>query len=119
MLAGIGEFNGNSKQIDTLKSRCIVINLKRKMLSEEAATFDDEAKERCVELGRQAAAWCAEHAAGLRTHALTCLNGSTTVKRIAGGCCSNSRMRPAVGGLRLLGLPRRPQTAAPRTRAKG
>jgi hypothetical protein len=67
VLAGIGEFNGNSKQIDTLKSRCIVINLKRKMRSEEAATFDDEAKERCVELGRQAAAWCAEHAAGLRT----------------------------------------------------
>jgi hypothetical protein len=67
VLAGIGEFNGNSKQIDTLKSRCIVINLKRKMRSEEIATFDDEAKERCVELGRQAAAWCAEHAAELRS----------------------------------------------------
>jgi Protein of unknown function (DUF3631) len=67
VLAGIGEFNGNSKQIDTLKSRCIVINLKRKMPSEEVAHFDDEAKERCVELGRQAAAWCAKHAAGLRT----------------------------------------------------
>jgi hypothetical protein len=66
VLAGIGEFNGNSKQIDTLKSRCIVINLKRKKQEERVAYFDDAAKARCVELGRQADAWCKVHVEDLR-----------------------------------------------------
>jgi len=56
-LAGIGGF-GSSHQANALESRCININLKRKREKEHADRFNSTAEARCVELGRQAAAWC-------------------------------------------------------------
>jgi hypothetical protein len=70
VLAGIakgtaGAF-GSSKQAAALESRCIVITLKRKLQTETVQFFDDDAKARCAELGRQAAAWCKQNEGKLR-----------------------------------------------------
>jgi hypothetical protein len=64
VLAGIGGF-GNSHQANALESRCININLKRKREKEHAETFGSAAEARCIQLGRQAAAWCQKNVARL------------------------------------------------------
>jgi Protein of unknown function (DUF3631) len=60
VLSGIGEFRGSSHQIEALRSRCLVINLKKRTKDERIETFGRAAQARCVELGRQAATWCAK-----------------------------------------------------------